>query len=131
MKLFTPLVVFVSITVAGMAGVLLLVDPDSRGQALLSLAFLPLAGGLMYGLARKTSTAAGARRSLIRIRAAMVGAGAVLVSGLGFDLAAFFGVETGNGERTIIGSILVLVVILGDLQAGRMDSKADTIGDEE
>lgn len=124
MKLFSPVVSLVAIAVAAMAIWLMILDPSRWPWALLSLAFLPLAGGMIYRIARrKTAT----RRSIIRIRAAMVGAGALLASSLGFVIAEILGWIDPDGDiaRNWISVLLVLIVVLGDLVSARMESAAD------
>ncbi|WP_300526795.1 hypothetical protein [Maricaulis sp.] len=130
MKLFSPIVLFVALGVAGLSVALLVLDPANWGRALLSLVFLPVGGAVIYQISRRNTGAAGRQRSLIRVRAAMVGAGAVLASALGFRLIEVLGVETDTTAKFVASMVLVLVVVLGEFQSGRMDSRADKIDDD-
>ena len=131
MKLFSPIVLLVALGVAGLSIAVLVLDPACWGRALVSLVFLPLGGALIYWVSRRNSKPGGRKRALIRIRAAMVGAGAVLASALGFRLVEVLGVETDTTAQSVTSMLLVLVVVFGELQAGRMDSQADKVEDED
>ena len=132
MRLFSPIVLLVALGVAALSVTLLVLEPASWSRAVLSLVFLPLAGAVIYRVARRNSQSAAARkRSLIRTRAAMVGAGAVLASALGFRLIEVFGIETDTTAKSVASMVLVLVVVFGEFQSGRMDNEADKLDDED
>lgn len=129
MRLFSPIVILVTGAVALLSIALWVMDPASWQQALLSLAFLPVGGAVILAIARSNARrkerSTDSRRSVIRIRAAMVGGAAVLASALGFRLAEALGWETGTIGQSVLGIVLVLVVVCGDLVSARMESKVE------
>ena len=127
MKLWSPITILVALAVALLSVSLWVLDPASWGRALLSLVFLPIGGVLIFWLSRRHTDPDKGRKSLIRIRAAIVGGGAVLASALGFRLVEVLGIETGNSGKSLVSVLLVLVVVFGDLLAARMDGEADKI----
>ncbi|MEC9250565.1 MAG: hypothetical protein VX501_07940 [Pseudomonadota bacterium] len=131
MKLFSPIVLSVALAVAVLSVAVLLLEPTLWPRAVLSLVFLPVGGMFFLWVSRRNAAHSNGRKALIRIRAAMVGAGAVLASALGFRVAEALGVETDTGGQSVIGLILVLVVVCGDLLAARMDSDADKMDTDD
>ena len=116
------------IVLAIMAIGLLVLDPTQWLKSLLALGFLPLALLFMRVFARKLDSADRPRWAQPSVRAAMVGAGALLISAVGFELAEVTGLITNSDEgRSWISVLLVLIVVFGDLLAARMerDEKED------
>lgn len=131
MKLFSPIVLVVALAVAALSVAVLLLEPALWPRAVLSLIFLPVGGWFFLWVARRNAARSNGRKALIRIRAAMVGAGAVLASALGFRVVEALGVETGAGGQSVISLVLILVVVCGDLLAARMDSDADKLDEDD
>jgi drug/metabolite transporter (DMT)-like permease len=116
--------------VALLAAATMLLDPARWAFALAAMLFLPLAGLFVLRRPSRAGTKAGAT-----LRASMVGAGALLVSALGYALAETTGLVA-EGEDSFgqmaIGMVLVLVVVFGDVIAARMEKAGkDEDGDGE
>lgn len=131
MKLFSPIVLFVALVVATLSVAVLLLEPALWPRAVLSLIFLPVGGWFFLWVGRRNAARSNGRKALIRIRAAMVGAGALLASALGFRVVEALGVETQAAGQSVISLVLILVVVCGDLLAARMDSDADKVDEDD
>lgn len=114
----SPVVTAVALVVAVLSIAVIVSDPASWWVALIALAFLPVAGWVLFGWAGRNRTT----KSTAAIRASMVGGGALLAAALGTRLAEDFGwiSEDGSG-RNWVSLVLVLVVVGGDFLAARME----------
>ena len=131
MRLFSPVVLAVALAIAGLGVAVLVLQPDLWMRAVLALAFLPVAAVLMKTLANRQRNAETRRRAIIRIRASMVGGGALLISALGFAVAESQGWVADEGGLPVVSLVLVLVVVFGDLLAARMEKAADQSPDSD
>ncbi|MBR9825548.1 MAG: hypothetical protein GYB36_07060 [Alphaproteobacteria bacterium] len=132
MTLRSPIVSLVMIVLTIMAIGLLVLDPTQWLKSLLALGFLPLALLFMRVFSRKLDRADRPRWAQPSVRAAMVGAGALLISAVGFELAEVTGLITNSDEgRSWISVLLVLIVVFGDFLAARMESGADEEKDRD
>lgn len=129
MRLFSPVVFGVAGIIAILAVAVLLLEPGLWARAVLALVFLPVGGMIMTWMASRQKDPATRRRSIIRIRAAMVGAGALLISALGFAVAENLNLVSSGGGRTVVSLLLVVVVVFGDLLAARMEAGANSSSD--
>jgi len=122
----SPVILGVVLFVALFAIALWVIDPASWQTALLGLVFLPVAAGLMQLVGRWRARAGKGGRSAASIRAAMVGAGALLASALGFKIAEAVGLidPEGDSGRSWISVLLILIVVFGDLLAARLEARS-------
>ena len=93
----SPVVTAVALVVAVLSIAVVVSDPASWWVALIALAFLPVAGWVLFGWAGRNRTT----KSTAAIRASMVGGGALLAAALGTRRAEDFGwiSEDGSGRN--------------------------------
>lgn len=125
MRLFSPIVIGVAGLIAVLAVAVLFLEPGLWARAVLALVFLPVGGMMMTWVARRQDDPVARRRRIVRTRAAMVGAGALLISALGFAVAENLNLVSSGGGRTVVSLLLVIVVVFGDLLAARMEAGAN------
>lgn len=125
MRVFSPVVLGVAVTIAALAVAILFLQPELWMRAILAIAFLPVAAIVMRSMTNRHGDPDVRRRATIRIRAAMVGGGALLISALGFTVADSLGLVSDGAGKSIVSLVLVLVVVFGDLLAARMERAAE------
>ena len=127
MKRADIIVYAVMALVAILAAAVMILDSGRWYFALAAMLFLPLAGVVVLRRPSRAGTKAGAT-----LRASMVGAGALLISALGYALAEATGLvaegEDSAGQMAI-GMVLVLVIVFGDVLAARMEKAGKDEGE--
>lgn len=126
-RLFTPLVVGVTLVVSALAIGRMVLSPETWPSSLVALAFLPLVLGVLAFRARRDAASGKGVRTFGKVRAALVGAGAALGAGLMLSMAESFGFseQTVAGKWGTFGTLLIaFVAVVADLITARLEQKA-------
>ena len=127
-KLRTPLVIGTVLVVAVLSIVRLVLSPELRASSVASLAFLPLAIGVLVILSRSVSDSETARKISGGFRAGLVGAGALLATSLLLsitDALGLTGQSGGGGGRSLIIMLSAVVAVAVDVLSARLEHEAE------
>jgi len=127
-RITTPLTVGTAIVVAVLGSVMILIEPEDLWAWLIAILFLPTA---MLGLTLISVLGGSSDKSAPKVagglRAALVGAGVLLATALGFSITENLGLTGSEGQFTaapILTVLVALVAVFIDVAGARLEQAA-------
>ena len=133
-RIATPLVVVTTLIVVALSITMLVLDPQQLGKWILAIIFLPLALGTTMYFARRRGAGGTSPRYFGQIRAALVGAGVLLATALGFAVTDTLGWTGEDGHlegRGLLMFLPAIVAVVIELAGMALEKAAAKDPDDE